>query len=128
MILRRAMAVGFLLLFLGVSALAVEGTFQGKIIGPPAQRSLDQGWIYVQGRNRLLRRVEVSHASIVFGENVPRSQRHQCDVSCLGEGIEVRVTAEQDSLGEWRARRVEILALPTGESKAVLTTASRAPE
>ena len=92
---------------------AVDGTFRGKVIEPPANQPLAPGWIFVQGRNRMLRRVEVAHAVVVFGEGIPAHQRHKCNAECLSAGQEVRVTARQDSAGEWRAKRVEILYLPT---------------
>jgi len=54
--------------------------------------------------------VEVAHAEIVYGEEVPVSnQRHNCNSDCLVKGQEVRITAHQDASGEWRAKRVEIL-------------------
>lgn len=108
---RRVTCVLFLLLFLGVPIWAVDGTFQGRVIDPPSSQPIRHGWIYVQGRNHLLRRVEVSHADIVFGDNIPVSQRHKCTVECLTAGLEIRITAEQDNAGEWRAKRVEILKL-----------------
>jgi hypothetical protein len=94
-----------------VPSLAVEGMFQGRVVNPPYVARLKSGWIYVQGRNHSLRRVEVAHAAIVFGEEVPASQKRKCDMECLEVGQEVRVYAEQDSRGEWRATRVEILRL-----------------
>lgn len=110
---RQTIAVLLLLSFLGVPASAVDGTFQGQVIDPPLNQPVRYGWIYVQGHNHLLRRVEVSHARIVFGDNVPASQRHKCTMECLVAGQEIRVTAEQDNAGEWRAKRVEILKLTT---------------
>lgn len=92
---------------------AVDGTFRGKVVDPPANQPVAPGWIFVQGRNRMLRRVEVAHAVVVFGESVPEGQRHKCNSECLSAGQEVRVTARQDSSGEWRAKRVEILYMPT---------------
>jgi hypothetical protein len=92
---------------------AADGTFSGKVIDPPANQPLAKGWIFVQGRNRMLRRVEVAHAVVVFGENIPVHQRRKCNAECLSAGDEVRVTARQDSAGEWRAKRVEILYMPT---------------
>ncbi|HEY6971369.1 MAG TPA: hypothetical protein VJA94_19325 [Candidatus Angelobacter sp.] len=107
--LRRVSAV---LVFLAcLSAWAIDGTFQGRVVDPPTSHPLVRGWIYVQGPNHTLRRVEVSHAAIVFGESVPVSQRHKCTMECLSAGQEVRVTAEQDRSGEWRAKRIEILKL-----------------
>lgn len=113
---RRVTAVCFLLVFVSSPIWGVDGTFQGRVIDPPLNHPLRYGWIYVQGRNHLLRRVEVSHARIVFGENVPVSERHRCTMECLTAGLEIRVTAEQDGAGEWRAKRVEILKLITREA------------
>jgi hypothetical protein len=109
----RLTAVLFLLAFLILPLGAIDGTFQGRVIDPPANERAVRGWVYVQGRNHMLRRVEVSHAEIVFGENVPVSQKRKCDQDCLSAGQEIRVTAEQDQSGEWRAKRVEILKLTT---------------
>ncbi len=92
---------------------AVEGMFQGRVVDPPTSVPQQRGWIFVQGRNHILRRVEVAHAVIVFGSDVPASQQHECDMRCLEVGQEVRVLAEQDAKGEWRAKRVEILRLIT---------------
>ena len=103
----------FALLGSGPFVSAADGTFRGKVIDPPIAEAPVPGWIFVQGRNRMLRRVEVAHAVVVFGDEIPPKQRHKCNSKCLGPGQEVRVTARQDSAGEWRARRVEILRLAT---------------
>ena len=103
------------------TAFAVDGTFSGKVVEPPANVSAVPGWIFVQGRNNLLRRVEVSHAEILFGEDVPVSQRRKCNSDCLTPGQEVRVTAHQDSNGEWRAKQVEILKITTKVAETPLT-------
>jgi hypothetical protein len=95
------------------SASAADGTFSGKVVDPPANEPPVSGWIFVQGKNHMLRRVEVAHATIVFGEEVPAGQRRKCDSECLSPGQEVRITAHQDSSGEWWAKRVEILSLST---------------
>jgi hypothetical protein len=52
----------------------------------------------------------------VFGNEVPASQQHKCRMECLEVGQEVRITAEQDANGEWRAKRVEILHLITNRA------------
>jgi hypothetical protein len=107
----------FALLLSSPQVSAVDGTFRGKVIDPPANLPLAKGWIFVQGRNRMLRRVEVAHAVVVFGDDIPERQRHKCNAECLSAGQEVRVTARQDSAGEWRAKRVEILNMPTEVAK-----------
>jgi len=106
-------AVVSLLFCLGVSTWAIDGTFQGKVVDPPSTQLHLRGWIYIQGRNHMLRRVDVSHAAVVFSENIPPSQRHKCGAECLTPGQEVLITAEQDGAGEWVAKRVEILKVTT---------------
>src|SRR5579859_3474269 len=107
-------SLAFGLLLSWPAALAVGGTFRGKIADPPANEPAVKGWIFVEGRNQMLRRVEVAHAEIVYGEEVPASsQRHNCNSDCLTKGQEVRITAHQDASGEWRAKRVEILKMTT---------------
>jgi len=112
------LCLALVLLVSGRPAQAADGTFRGRVINPPVTLPVAHGWIFVQGQNRMLRRVEVSHAVIVFGEEVPFSQRHKCNFDCLSAGQEVQVTARQDSAGEWRAKRVEILHLPTQVARA----------
>ncbi len=109
--LRWRLTLACALVLTVIPAHPADGTFRGKVIDPPAGQPMIAGWIFVQGRNHMLRRVEVSHASIVFGEDVPASQRHKCNSECLSAGQEVLITAQQDSAGEWRAKRVEILQL-----------------
>lgn len=105
-------SLAFGLLLSNSAVFAVDGTFRGKIADPPASESAVKGWIFVEGRNQMLRRVEVAHAEIVYGEEVPASnQRHNCNSDCLVKGQEVRITAHQDASGEWRAKRVEILKM-----------------
>jgi len=115
----------------GIPVSAADGTFRGKVIEAPANTPSVPGWIYVQGRNRMLRRVEVAHAEVVFGDEVPSSQRHKCNSECLSAGQDVRVTARQDSAGEWRAKRVEILHLAThvtGEANRTASLLNLAPK
>lgn len=107
----RSASVLFLLFALTLPSWAVDGTFQGRVVDPPVDQPSPRGWIYVQGRNHMVRRVEVSHAAIVLNESIPASQRRKCTIACLMAGQEIRVTAEQDRSGEWRAKRVEILKL-----------------
>lgn len=105
----RVTAVLTLLVLARAPLWAVDGTFQGRVITPPASQPVVRGWIYVEGANHMLRRVEVTHAEIVFAANVPASRKHRCNLDCLRSGQEVRITAEQDGSGEWRAKRVEIV-------------------
>jgi hypothetical protein len=103
----------------------VDGTFRGKIADPPSNVPAIKGWIFVEGRNQMLRRVEVAHAEIVYGEEVPASsQRHNCNSDCLIKGQEVRIIAHQDASGEWRAKRVEILKTTTQTTEKHLSAGS----
>lgn len=97
------------LLLLVAPAYATDGTFQGKVVDPPESEQVRPGWIFIQGPNHSLRRVDVTHAVVTLGPEVPHSQKRKCDWECLAVGQEIRVTAGQDASGEWRAKRVEIL-------------------
>jgi hypothetical protein len=117
--LRRARAAYVflgLVLVLAPYGFPAEGMFEGRIVDAPPDQPLPKGWIYVQGRNHLLRRVEVAHATVVFSGQVPASQQKKCGPECLEQGQEIRVIADQDKSGEWRASRVEILRLATGRA------------
>jgi hypothetical protein len=105
------LSLAFAILFAVPSAFAADGTFIGKVVDPPTNAPAATGWIFIQGKNNMLRRVEVSHAEILFGDDIPQEQRHKCSSECLSSGQEVRVTAHQDSSGEWQAKRVEILKI-----------------
>jgi hypothetical protein len=101
-----------LALALLLSALVYGGTpgsFRGKIVEGP-HPAADKGWIYVQARNGMVRRVEISHAQVEYDEDVPAAKRSRNPQDAVKVGAEVRITAEQGSDGEWRASQVEILA------------------
>jgi hypothetical protein len=83
------------------------GSFRGTIVDGP--HGAGRNWIYVQGRNGMARRVDISHAQISYDDDVPAAIRLAKPQAALIAGAEVRVTAEQGSDGEWRASRVEIL-------------------
>jgi hypothetical protein len=124
-LLRWIVSLAFGLLLSSSAVFAVDGTFRGKIADPPSNEPAVKGWIFVEGRNQMLRRVEVAHAEIVYGEEVPASsQRHNCNSDCLTKGQEVRITAHQDASGEWRAKRVEILKITTQTTEKRLTASS----
>ncbi len=113
----RAFRVFALVLGLAILAAATPGSFRGTIVDNPNSA---KGWIYVQGRKGTARRVEVSHATVTYDEDVPAIERSPNPQGALIPGTEVRVTAEQGSDGEWHAERVEILgpAATTKESKS----------
>jgi hypothetical protein len=101
----------FLMVLLLIAASLVlnagtPGSFRGTIVDGPAA---EKGWIYIQGRNGMARRVEISHAQVSYDEEVPAAERRSKPEEALVVGTEVRVTAEQGSDGEWKASEVEIL-------------------
>jgi hypothetical protein len=87
------------------------GSFRGKVVESDAT-AVDPNWIYVEGRNHAIRRVEISHAHVEYDEAVPATSRKAKPERSLLAGTEVRVTAEQGKDGEWRASRIEILNIP----------------
>ncbi len=68
------------------------------------------GWVYIVGRNDALRLVHIANAVVSYAEEFPQNRRRAVPANDLKPGAEVRVTAEQDSTGEWRASEVEIIS------------------
>lgn len=105
----RALATVSLLLALSLTAFAgTPGIFQGRIY---QDERPTPGWIYVQARNGMLRKVEISRARVTYASSVASADRATDPTQDLVHGAEVRVTAEQDAAGEWRASRVEIIKI-----------------
>lgn len=100
-----------------VAQAGTPGSFRGKVVDE-GEGSQAAGWLYVQGRDGGIRRVDISHATIAYDEAVPAEQRKAAAHEQLTTGAEVRVTAEQDSNGEWHASRVDILKPPPSQSAA----------
>jgi hypothetical protein len=69
------------------------------------------GWMYMKSANGQVRRVGISRARVVYSDAVPAGERQKMPALSIGSGAEVRVTAQQDQNGEWRATRIEILSL-----------------
>jgi hypothetical protein len=105
----RLLTIAIFVVALSLAWGGTAGTFRGRVVQPPPNSSSDQGWIYIEGRNHLLRRVQVGKAEVVYAAEVPKSDRHGAAAASLVEGTEVRVTAEQVAGGEWQARRIEVL-------------------
>ena len=108
-------------LFCGPAQAATAGSFRGTVVegekGVP-----HQGWLFVRGRNGSIRRVDISQSAIAYDESVPADQRKSSAREQLAIGAEVRITAEQDSDGEWRASRVEIVKpAPTHDAEKKLS-------
>lgn len=89
--------------------LAGAGTaavFRGEVV-----RFADAGphTIFVLGRRGSLRKVRVAGASVSYAASVPAAIRERDAVCGLKHGAEVRVEADENGQGLWRARTIEIL-------------------
>jgi hypothetical protein len=123
----RKMAVPtFVAVLLAATCLWADtpGTFRGVVIHGP---DVTPGWMYMKSANGQVRRVGISRAQVVYSETVPSSERQKVPALSIGSGTEVRVTAQQDKNGEWRATRIEILSLhgviePSERSESVRAT------
>ena len=105
--MRRTVATALLFAALGAAAFAgTPGIFQGQIYQDAKPTS---GWIYVRARNAMMRKVEISKARVSYAESVAAADRAADPAKDLVNGAEVQVTAEQDSAGEWRDSRIEII-------------------
>lgn len=102
-------SVAFLLLATSAYA-GTPGTFRGIMY--PGQNT-KPGWVYIVGRNDALRLVHIANAVVSYADEFPEARRRPVPAKDLKPGAEVRVTAEQDSDGEWRASEVEIIRAST---------------
>jgi hypothetical protein len=84
------------------------GTFRGVLVEGPTSSRAD-GWVFIKGKNGLLRKVEIKRADVRYEEKFPEEKRKKAPKLALKPGIEVRVTATQGSDGEWHASQVEIV-------------------
>lgn len=106
----RNLALPILALFL-IATFAwadTPGTFRGVVIHGP---EVTPGWIYLKSANGQVRRVALGRARVVYSDTVPATERQKTAVNSISTGTEVRVTAQQDKSGEWRATKIEILSL-----------------
>ncbi len=96
------------------------GSFRGTVVQGPEK---SDSWVYVEGHNHSIRRVDVRAAKVHYDSEVPASERRNPVPKVLPIGTQVRVTAEQDDGGEWRATEVEILKreAPADEKKKVVS-------
>ena len=102
--LRRAAQTCFSLFVLAsLSFAGSPGTFLGTILKPS-----DGHWLYVRSKNGMVRHVEISRAKVSYSDAVPGDRRTGTPGNALQPGTEIRVTAEQDSNGEWKASTIEI--------------------
>jgi hypothetical protein len=112
--LRARLAIATCLIFSLLPALltAATGSFRGVIVRGPDE---NHGWIWVKGANGMLRKVGVSGARVLYDNAVPNIDRERQPELSMKSGAEVRVTANQDSDGEWRASKIEILKTKSAE-------------
>jgi hypothetical protein len=110
--IRIGLAATFVFSVLPILLSATAGSFRGVIVRGPDD---NPGWIWVKGANGLLRKVGVAKATVVYDTAVPRGDRERQPELSMKSGAEVRVTADQDGDGEWRASRVEILKIKSAE-------------
>jgi len=97
--------------FFSVASFAASGTFRGTLVQDPVTQG-PQTWLYLQSPNGSVRRVEVSHAELVYGEEI-RRQPHPAKASeVLRQGVCLRIRAAQNEAGEWADIRVEIIEMP----------------
>lgn len=108
MLPRRAILSWVVVLAVAARA-GTPGEFRGEIISPPSTEVASAHYIYVLGRNHLIRKVDIQKAEVIYASDIPREQRSHDPRTSLLEGAEVRITAAQSTRGDWRAERVEIL-------------------
>jgi hypothetical protein len=109
---RVAVAACLLFLLLPPILTATPGSFRGVIVRGQED---NPGWIWVKGANGMLRKVGVNGARVIYDDAVPHVDRERHPEMSMKSGAEVRVTANQDDDGEWRASKIEILKLKSAE-------------
>lgn len=98
-----------LCLFAALPLFATKGIFQGLVVQGTKREA--GKYIYVAGKTGYLRRVNIQRCHVRFGDAIPSSQRLQSAADSLRDNAEIRVTAEEDSHGEWIATDIVILKL-----------------
>lgn len=96
-----------ILLLTATACAGTPGIFRGVLY---PGRDTKPGWVYIVGRNDTLRLVHIAKANIVYAEEFPAELRNVNPAKALKPGADVRVTAEQDAKGNWRASEVEIIS------------------
>src|SRR3954468_15269813 len=95
--------------FSSVFAGSITGVFQGTVVQLPSAKSQTRTkWLYVQGKNGVIRRANIAKAVIGYDDDFPAKRRHKLASESLIKAAVVRVTAEQDEArdGEWQATNV----------------------
>ncbi len=104
---------------------SITGVFQGTVVQLPSAKPAKTRWLYVQGKNGVIRRANIAKAIIEYDEDFPAKRRHKLASDSLIKAAVVRVTAEQDEArgGEWQATNVLIVSPPGYEKPKTKTTA-----
>lgn len=103
-------------LLISIAAFAgTPGSFRGVLYQGTDTKP---GWWYVVGHNDSLRLVYLGRAVVMYGDEVPQQDRRPVPSQSITSGAEVRVTAEQDAHGAWRATEVEILRVKGSRKSA----------
>jgi hypothetical protein len=85
--------------------------FRGRVV-ELADQPRRPGLIFVMGRNGSLRKVHITSAHVQYADAMPAKFRKAEPLQSLVQGAEIRVEAEEESAGLWRARSIEILQVP----------------
>src|SRR5437763_16148849 len=112
---RVAITSGLLLVLVTRVAASPPASFRGRVIEFPTSSKANM--IFVMSRNGSLRRVDVAQAKVSYSDDIPFKMRRKQPAKHLKHGTEVRVLAEENGHGMWRAHSVEILALPGSKPK-----------
>ena len=108
----------FVVFMVTLPAFATKGVFQGRVV-EGSKREAGR-YIYVAGRGGYMRRVNIQKCRVIFGADVPPSQRVASASDSLKDSAEVRVTAEQGKDGEWMASEIVILKMPAVDKVRLL--------
>ncbi len=91
---------------------SITGVFQGTVVQISAsQPQAKTRWMYVQGKNGVIRRANIAKANFDYDEEYPKAKRHKKPEESLKTAATVRVTAEQDIAkgGDWQATNVSFV-------------------
>jgi hypothetical protein len=109
--LNRLLALMMALLFMvPLTAANTSGVFRGVLVENPNGEQ-GSGFVYLRARNGSMRKVETSKAEVAYDEGVPKEQQMGAAADALKPGADVRITAEQQSDGEWHATRIDIMSM-----------------
>lgn len=106
--IRLVALVTALLFVVPVASAKTSGVFRGILVESPQGETPDR-FVYLRSRNGSMRKVDTSKAQVAYDESVPKDQQTGAAADALKPGADVRITAEQESDGEWHASRIEIM-------------------